>query len=127
MSDISFNLDGLVAFLVAGLFALGLLLAVVITAIVASVRKKQPPVPFRRRLAFYILVGLSVSLLLNGAVMLILIASDGEWEIPGVAPWFDRNILIWEAIALAPIPGSIVAARLRQKRRAAGQNRPNVE
>lgn len=108
MSDISFNLDGLVAFLVAGLFAFGLLLGIVITAIVVGVRKRQPPVPLRHRPVFYTLIGLSVSLLLNGLVMLFLILSDGELEIPGVDLWFDRNILIWGTITLAPATVGIV-------------------
>lgn len=109
------SVNGLASFVVAGLLACGLFL-IVIVAIVAGVKQQQQTTPFRRQPIFFHIVGLTISLLLNLAMLLILLMLDGELDVAGLEAWLDQNILLWAPVTLVPWIVNIFAAKRVQNK-----------
>lgn len=108
MSDISLNLDGLIAFLAAVALGLVLLLAILVASIYAFVKARQKHEPFgQQRLAPQI-IGMLVSLLGCGAVVVLLLLWDTKLPPRTLALWFDHWLVVWMPAVLALWPLSVV-------------------
>jgi hypothetical protein len=107
MSDISLNLDGLIAFLAAWALGLSPLVAILVSSSYALVKARRKHEPFRQqRLAPHI-AGMLVSVLGCAAVVILLLFGDTKFPPRTLARWFDKWLVIWMPAVLTLWPLSV--------------------
>jgi hypothetical protein len=114
MSDISLNLDGLIAFLAAAALGLSLLLVIFVGSLFTVLKSRQKHQRFSSQRFFRHLIGMAVSLICCVAVELLLLLSDSTLPPRTISIWLDRWVILWLAVVLALWPLSVfVWKRLR--------------
>jgi len=107
MSDISINLDGVLAFLAAAALALGLLLGLLMGALSGWAQSHRQPARFTQQRVFPHLVGMALSLVGSVVVLLLLWAEDGTLPPHSLALWLDQWLWLWVPGIVALWPGAV--------------------
>lgn len=116
MSDISLNLDGLIAFLVAAGLGLLLLLGIFTGSVYAALKSRQKHERFSSQRFFPHLIGMVLSLLCCLAIEFLLLLSDSTLPPRTVSIWLDRWVILWLAAVLALWPMSVFVWKRRRPR-----------
>lgn len=111
MSDISLNLDGLLAFLVAAALGCALLLASVICLLYAWLRSRRTTVAIISQPVSTHIAGMLLSVAGFAAVALVIFVRDGQGFPHDVEQWLDRWVLVWAVAILLAWPLSAYAVR----------------
>ncbi len=109
MSDISLNLDGVIAFLAACALCLLLLLAILGASIYATVKARRKHETFRQQPVAPHIVGMLVSALACAAVVILLLFGETKLPPRTLAIWFDHWLVVWIPAVLALWPLSVVS------------------
>ncbi|MCU1264075.1 MAG: hypothetical protein JWM21_393 [Acidobacteria bacterium] len=108
MSDISLNLDGLIAFLAAAALGLLLLLAIVIASISALIKARRKHESFARQRLAQQSLGMLVSVMGCVVVVILLLLSERTLPPRTLSIWFDHWVVVWVAAVLALWPVSVL-------------------
>lgn len=109
MSDISLNLDGVIAFLAAFALGLLLLLAILVASVYASVKARRQHESFRQQRLAPHLVGMLISALGCAAVVILLLFGETKLPPRTLGIWFDKWLVIWMPAVLALWPLWVVS------------------
>ena len=107
MSDISINLDGVLAFLAAAALALGLSLGLLMGALSGWAQSHRQPARFTQQRVFPHLVGMALSLVGSVVVQLLLWAEEGTLPPHPLALWLDQWLWLWVPGIVALWPGAV--------------------
>jgi hypothetical protein len=107
MSDISLNLDGLMAFLAAAGVGLLLLLAIFMTSLFAMLTARRKHETFGGQRLAHQSMGMLVSVLGCGVVVILLVLSEQTLPPRALSIWLDHWIVLWLPAILALWPVSL--------------------
>jgi hypothetical protein len=114
MSDIGINLDGVIAFLVAALFAILLAFAILILSIVSVIRARRKRQLFVQQRVFPHIIGMLLSLLSCLFVIALLLSNESKPPPRAAHIWLDHWLWVWSILVLALWPiGALAWKRWR--------------
>ncbi|HKS29857.1 MAG TPA: hypothetical protein VJS44_18685 [Pyrinomonadaceae bacterium] len=113
MSDINIIPDGVVAFIVAAVVALVLLLAIIAGSLYALSRALQKKERFIQQAIFPHLLGVSLSLAGALVIMLLIVLTDSMPRPHALNIWLDNWVWLWAVIILLLWPVGVYAGKAR--------------
>jgi hypothetical protein len=116
MSDISINLDGLIAFLVAALLGSGLGLAIVVCSVYGWLSARKRAIHFHSQPIFAHIVGMLLSTAGCVIIMLLVFLRDGPRYEHDLERWLDQWVILWAIALLGLWPITVWALKKLQSK-----------
>lgn len=117
MSDININLDGVIAFIVAVVLGLLLVVGILIASVASLIKARRNHEPFSRQSPFPQVVGMLVSFFCCVMVVALLLSSERMPPPRALNTWLDHWLWVWLATVLALWPVSAVAWQKWRRRK----------
>jgi len=111
MSDITINLDGIIAFIAAFSLSVIFLAGLAVVCAWNVVQARRNGGRFFRRRAFPHIVGMAACLAGYGAMLAFLWINDGPSRNHALCLWLDNRVVLWAGVILALWPAGYYAVK----------------